>query len=100
MNFECDLYLAPSTIPFLGRGIFSGRMIKANETFHVATTVTMRYSDIQHTMLNNYVFGAGEEGISMAEMGPGENQVNLAVVQPLYLIISFTTELIFSHHNW
>ena len=74
MNFECDLYLAPSTIPFLGRGVFTGRAIKANETFHVATTVTMRYSDIQPTMLNNYVFGAGEEGISMAEMGPGMYQ--------------------------
>ena len=73
MNYECDLYLAPSTIPFLGRGIFTGREILANETFHVATTVTMRYFDIQQTMLNNYVFGAGEEGISMAEMGPGSS---------------------------
>ena len=45
--------------------------MKANETFHVATTVAMRYGDVQGTMLNNYVFGAGEEGISMAEMGPG-----------------------------
>ena len=31
----------------------------------------MRHGDIETTMLNNYVFGTGEDGISMAELGPG-----------------------------
>lgn len=70
-EFICDLYLAPSTVPNLGRGIFAGRNFAKDEILEVSVTLAMRHDDIESTMLNNYVFDTEERGISMVEFGPG-----------------------------
>ena len=70
-DFECGLYVAPSTVPHLGRGIFTGKAYRENDTIEVSVTLPVRYRDVDGTQINNYIFGTGEDGIAMLEYGPG-----------------------------
>ena len=67
----CDLYLAPSLVPGVGRGVIAGRPIPKGVVVDVATSLTINKDVIQGWQLNNYVYDTNEEGYSMALIGPG-----------------------------
>ena len=67
----CDIYLAPSLIPGVGRGVVAGRNYSSNERFDTAVTITLPYHFAREWQLSNYVFSHEEEEQSMVVLGIG-----------------------------
>lgn len=67
----CDIYLAPSLIPGVGRGVIAGRNYSKQERFDTAVTITLPYSYAREWQLSNYVFSHEEEEQSMVVLGIG-----------------------------
>lgn len=68
---ECDLYLAPSAIPGLGRGIIAGKHFTEGTLMETLVTLAVNYTDIAHMQLGNYVYDTNEDQMAMAEFGIG-----------------------------
>jgi hypothetical protein len=67
----CDLYLAPSKIVGVGRGIIAGRNFSKGSAIEVAPAITIAFSLIEKWQLNNYIYDANEAGSTMALIGAG-----------------------------
>eukprot|EP00596_Hydrurales_sp_CCMP1899_P005397 CAMPEP_0119037000 /NCGR_PEP_ID=MMETSP1177-20130426/5079_1 /TAXON_ID=2985 /ORGANISM="Ochromonas sp, Strain CCMP1899" /LENGTH=431 /DNA_ID=CAMNT_0006997645 /DNA_START=90 /DNA_END=1385 /DNA_ORIENTATION=- len=68
---ECTLYLAPSRIPGLGRGIIAGKDFYNSSKLTTIVTLAVNYNDIASLQLGNYVYSSSEDSVSMAEFGIG-----------------------------
>lgn len=66
---ECDIYLAPSTVPGAGRGLFAGRDFKTNEVIDRCPSLSFQQIPIESTQLNNYVYGTEHDSYALASFG-------------------------------
>ena len=80
---KCRLYLAPSFIPGIGRGVFAGTSYQEGEDIDNAVTLVFHREAIESWQLANYDWHTREAGVSMAELGAGMlfNHRNPATVQ-------------------
>ncbi len=72
-NDECSIWLAPSLIEGIGRGIFAGRNFNKSELLdrQIAVTIPYKYLWVGDWALKNYVFDLEEEDHCMAIFGIG-----------------------------
>ena len=68
---QCDLYLAPSLTPGIGRGVFAGSSYAAGETIMNSVTLLLSADYTIGWQIVNYYWGTEEPSISLAEFGPG-----------------------------
>lgn len=57
----CCLYLAPSTVPAAGRGVFAGRDYEKHEILTHDIPLLIPYKYVYRTMLSHYVYSLEEE---------------------------------------
>ena len=69
---KCDLYLAPSLTPGIGRGVFAGSSYTAGDTIENSVTISVSNNFISSDwQLSNYLWATREPSITMAEFGAG-----------------------------
>ena len=68
---KCELYLAPSLTPGIGRGVFAGSSYTAGDTVENSVTLSVSDTFSSNWQLNNYLWATDEPSISMAEFGAG-----------------------------
>ena len=68
---ECEIYLAPSLTPGMGRGVFAGTPLAQGGILENSVTLAVRHLDISHWQLNNYVWATDDDETSLAELGVG-----------------------------
>jgi hypothetical protein len=88
---ECTLYLAPSRIPGLGRGIIAGKNFYNNSLSTTLVTLAINYNDIANLQLGNCVYASSEDSVSMAEFGIG-------ILSNHQVLIDFILNLLFNPH--
>jgi hypothetical protein len=88
---ECTLYLAPSRIPGLGRGIIAGKNFYNSSLLTTLVTLAINYNDIANLQLGNYVYASSEDSVSMAEFGIG-------MLYNHQVLINFILRLLFNPH--
>lgn len=66
---SCAYYLAPSTIPRAGRGIYAGVGVRDGDVVDVAPTLPIHHSYVSQMQLLNYVYGTEDEAYSMVIFG-------------------------------
>jgi hypothetical protein len=66
---DCRIYVAPSKIPGVGKGIFAGKDIKKNEELEENPNVIVKTKSIRELQLFNYVYSAEDDDFSMASFG-------------------------------
>jgi hypothetical protein len=71
-DFHCDgLFIAPSTIPNAGRGIFAGKKYRKGSDVEIIPSVFVNTPICDKTQLHNYVFGSNHANYSMMQFGVG-----------------------------
>jgi hypothetical protein len=65
----CSLYLAPSTIPNAGRGVFAGKYYESQYSLLSTPSLTVPNEHLFYTQLGNYVYASEEEGHSLVVFG-------------------------------
>ncbi len=70
---ECSVYVAPSIIDGVGRGVFAGKNFQPKEIVDTQLTITIPYNYVWEGdwSLKNYVFGHEEPDQCMAVLGIG-----------------------------
>jgi hypothetical protein len=68
---ECALFLAPSLIPGVQRGIFAGKNYHSKEIVEISPTVAVPSQFIQKLQLFNYAFSSNDPDYSMSVFGSG-----------------------------
>jgi hypothetical protein len=68
---ECDLYLAPSNMNGVERGIIAGRTFPAGYTVEVSPSVIVKMDEIRRKQLSNYVYGSEDKTYSIVTFGSG-----------------------------
>ena len=71
LQYKCDLYLAPSLTPGIGRGVFAGSSYTEGDTVENSVTLAVSENYSSSWQLNNYLWATDEPSISMAEFGVG-----------------------------
>ncbi len=66
---ECRMYMAPSTVPGAGRGIFAAVPMISGQLLEYSPTLTIAHSVSGFWALNNYVYGSNIEKRSLAIFG-------------------------------
>jgi hypothetical protein len=71
-DFQCDgLFIAPSTIPNAGRGIFAGKRYRRGADIQKVTSTYINTTVCNRHQLVNYVFGTNHPNYSMVQFGIG-----------------------------
>ena len=65
----CNIYLAPSTVPGVGRGIFAGRDFDKNEVIERSPSLSFQQFPLYSTQLNNYVYASEHDLYVIASFG-------------------------------
>ena len=83
---KCDLYLAPSLTPGIGRGVFAGTSYSSGDIIENSVTLSVSDAYSGNWQLNNYLWATDETSISMAEFGLGMlyNHKNPALLSHLW----------------
>jgi hypothetical protein len=68
---ECALFLAPSLIPGVQRGIFAGKNYQSKEVVDITSTVAIPSEFIQKLQLFNYAISSNDPDYSMSVFGSG-----------------------------
>lgn len=68
---DCDLYLAPSLIPILGRGVIAGRSFDVDTHISSCPTITVNAQFSNQWQSAHYVYGAGNANHHLLILGPG-----------------------------
>ena len=68
---KCDLYLAPSLTPGIGRGVFAGTSYTSGDIIENSVTLSVSSAYSSSWQLNNYLWATDETSVSMAEFGLG-----------------------------
>lgn len=67
---DCELFMAPSTINEVGRGLFAGVNFVKNTAFDHAPAITFPFNLSTSTQLINFAFSSINEAYIMAVLGP------------------------------
>lgn len=70
-NFSCDLYIAPSKIHGIERGIFAGKKYKIGNIINTYPSILIEYEIIKRKQMSNYVFSSNNDRYSIAIFGAG-----------------------------
>lgn len=68
---DCDLYLAPSTVPGAGRGVIAGKSFNKGQRIEETITISFKDSDCAGCQLDNYAYITENEEYSMIKFGAG-----------------------------
>jgi hypothetical protein len=70
-SYCCNLYLAPSRIPGIERGVFAGKAYSQGALVDEAYSILVSYEAIRMKQLSNYVFTSDDQVNAIALFGAG-----------------------------
>lgn len=68
---QCGLYLAKSSVPGVGRGVFAGNAYPSGSSVAICPTITVPGDIVHSTMLDRYAFGSDHEDYRLLNAGAG-----------------------------
>jgi hypothetical protein len=70
-SLSCELYLAPSRIPGIERGVFAGKAYSKGTTVDTVQSLLLSYEVIRMKQLSNYVFSSDDQVNAISLFGAG-----------------------------
>jgi hypothetical protein len=70
LRTECPLYMATSTVPGVGRGVFAGMSYPKGGLLDISPAVSLPLNMTYNTQLINFIFLSNHDDYAMALLGP------------------------------